>query len=178
MALTELEKKTVARITDLIPKHTLTTLRLSALAALERHFEAAHLKVAATAASELPKRAGDALLDKAMQYVEEGNLRYGMVGFYRALHRLDNLPALLCECLKEAHPKMTPAAAGMLIPDDDFPQRTKIRNTCVELAGYEQPKKEPPQTPPTEPGAAPSTGTPSLSGFDANAASVGATPNA
>lgn len=139
---------------DVIPGQTLMPLRPADFGILQQNFQANLLKVAAMAADDLPPAMERRIMSAATACIAEGQLHYGSPGFDYAMYSIDNLPALLCQCLKEKQPRTTVAGAMALITDSN---RVAILQGCLEMAGYVK-KKEEPSTPQSKP---PGTGTPS-----------------
>nr|WP_294515921.1 hypothetical protein [uncultured Rhodopila sp.] len=148
--------------TDVIPKHTLSPLRIRDFGELQRHFESTCLRVASNAGEGLSEDQAQRVLDRALVLVGIGFFRYGSDGFDGMILAIDQLPTLLWACLRAKHPRITPAAAELLITDEN---RTTVRSVCLELAGYgPRPKKKEQSDPPTGPESSPpseSEGSPS-----------------
>lgn len=125
--------------TDVIEGYTLMPLALPAFSQLRRHFEASYLGLAAVAAEGKTASVEKRLMEAAHEFINRGNFEYGMRAHRFAMLADDNLPFLLCLCLKEKHPDMTPAKADRLAPQAI---RQKVHNACLECAGWDlSPKK-------------------------------------
>lgn len=133
---------------DVIEGHTLSPLKIPAYGELQRHFEAMLLKIAAQACHDQPDAIQRLCMGVAQDLIARGRLRYGTREFDMALQSIDALPFLLHLCLRARHPRITPAAAALMVKDDAA--RPKIYEACLEMAGYSTKKAPPTNTPETQ----------------------------
>lgn len=148
--MSDLSDLSAAGISDVIPGHILSPLRLQEYGIASKEFAKEFMAIAAASAENLGDIVRDRMISLALAIVAGGSYRYGSQAFDAACKDPTAIPLLLWLSLQIKHPQMSRAEAVAFITPENQPE---IRKAVLECAGFEfNPKKaagktpEPPQS--------------------------------